>query len=396
VVGAILAAAAAATASTVMSDESIDVRRRKLLCRCDGVQSNTSNAAVQPPVSKLVVLGSGSSTGCPKPLCAILYAHPTTTTGEEDDGSREAEAVTRMKYENLVKCGASAKATVGDPRSNKNYRNNPSFLISLVDPDTNVRQNVIIDVGKTFREGALRWLPTAGIQSIDSIILTHEHMDAAGGLDDVRGFQQYFRSAELGKHYVQVPMPLFLSPWCLKRLQSQFPWLLPPPDATADADSTNAGQTVERHVASFAVTVIESFQPFEALPGFWVTPLPLIHGEDLISFGYAFSINGYNVLYLSDISRMPDDTLAYIQEKLPQPTHLLVLDSLLVEGYNAVHYNLQDAIAMVEVLQPVRTLLVGMNCDAFLPHDEQNAKFRQDYPDKDLQLAYDGLSISLS
>jgi hypothetical protein len=149
-------------------------------------------------------------------------------------------------------------------------------------------------------------------------------------------------------------------------------------------------------VASFAVTVIESFQPFEALPGFWVTPLPLIHGEDLISFGYAFSINGYNVLYLSDISRMPDDTLAYIQEKLPQPTHLLVLDSLLVEGYNAVHYNLQDAIAQVEVLQPVRTLLVGMNCDSFLPHDEQNAKFRQDYPDKDLQLAYDGLSISLS
>ena len=51
-------------------------------------------------------------------------------------------------------------------------------------------KHVIIDTGKTFREGALRWLPRLGISSIDAIVLTHHYMDAAAGIDDVRGFQR--------------------------------------------------------------------------------------------------------------------------------------------------------------------------------------------------------------
>ena len=55
---------------------------------------------------------------------------------------------------------------------------------------TVVRKNVIIDVGKTFREGARRWLLVHGIRSLDAIVLTSQHMDAATGLDDVLGFQR--------------------------------------------------------------------------------------------------------------------------------------------------------------------------------------------------------------
>jgi phosphoribosyl 1,2-cyclic phosphodiesterase len=41
-------------------------------------------------------------------------------------------------------------------------------------------------MGKTFREGVLRHFENYNITSIDSIIITHAHCDAYGGLDDVR------------------------------------------------------------------------------------------------------------------------------------------------------------------------------------------------------------------
>ena len=87
------------------------------------------------------------------------------------------------------KCAVSKLASVGDPKTNKNYRNNPSLLISHRNNDDGMfksnsggnsdlapLRNVIIDVGKTFREGAIRWMPSHGIYNVDAIVLTHEHM----------------------------------------------------------------------------------------------------------------------------------------------------------------------------------------------------------------------------
>ena len=48
-------------------------------------------------------------------------------------------------------------------------------------------------MGKTFRETAIRWILERGIDgSIDAILLTHEHVDAVAGLDDVRGIQKLY------------------------------------------------------------------------------------------------------------------------------------------------------------------------------------------------------------
>lgn len=38
-------------------------------------------------------------------------------------------------------------------------------------------KTVVIDVGKTFTESALRWMPTKGLTAIDAVVLTHEHME---------------------------------------------------------------------------------------------------------------------------------------------------------------------------------------------------------------------------
>ena len=368
--------------------------------------SSASTTNNNNDITKLIFLGTGSSTGCPRPLCPLIFAPPPSPGDDGNQNQQPDEELLKMQGIMAPFCRTSNLAVEGgNPASNKDYRNNPSFLIATKDG------NVIIDVGKTFREGALRWLPKNQIRSIDAIILTHEHMDAAGGLDDVRGFQKYVRTSsnEEGEedrfhvNFTQVPMPLFLSGDCLHKLRDEFPWLLPrekkqeqPPIPT----NTDEKPVVNRHVASFDVTVFDdSFQPIFPLKNgdLRVTPLPVMHGEDLVSFGFAFTVGGgtYNVVYLSDISRMLPETLDFILTKLPQPTHLLVLDALLVDRTNPVHFNLVQAMELVEHIRPEQTYLVGMNCDSFDPHDAMNQRLRNEYQHYNVQLAHDGLVINV-
>ena len=137
---------------------------------------------------------------------------------------------------------------------------------------------------------------------------------------------------------------------------------------------------------------MEHFQPVN-VKGLKVIPLPVMHGEDLVSLGFAFTVGRLNVVYLSDISRMLPETLEYIQQKLP-PTNLLIVDALHPTRTNPVHYNLKEAAALARQINPKQTLLVGTNCDSFPPHEEANEKLRKYY--ENIQLAHNGLVIDAS
>jgi len=205
--------------------------------------SESKNCQCDVPMRpSITFLGSGSSTGCPRPLCSMVFSNKAT----------ESLSLLNLRMKMEKYCSTSKVAAVGYPKMNKNYRNNPSLLISFLPSDSSDPVNVIIDVGKTFRETALCWLPDLGVTSLDAIILTHEHMDAAAGLDDVRGFQQC-RFSPKNQRLESLPIPLFLSDHCYTKLRDQFPWLLPEP---TDECSPTA---VKRHVASFQVS---RFQPF--------------------------------------------------------------------------------------------------------------------------------------
>ncbi len=363
---------------------------------------NNKDIPSSAPGTKLLFLGSGSSTGCPRPICSLAFP-------EDDRYIKDNPKVLQLQKDLADRCKMSKYASMGDPKTNKNYRNNPSLLISHVNNDDDEGnegngelRNVIIDVGKTFREGAIRWMPRHGIFSIDGIVITHEHADAMMGLDDLRGFQQgvYGHS----KNSRSNALPVYISKNCFETIKMAFGYLVPKPKPKLLND--DGTKKVIRHVASLDFRTIEHFQPF-VVAGLKMIPLPVIHGEDFICNGYAFSIKGKskdnkddknknenitNVVYLSDISRMIPETEKYILEELP-PTDILVVDSLLRTGKNAVHFNLEDALALVERLMPKKTYIVGISCDDFPDHDEANRIIAERNPT--VQLAHDGLAIEL-
>jgi len=354
----------------------------------------------------MVFVGSGSSTGCPRPSCALMFGA----------GSRPADYAAKAKDpEELAAmrdaCRVSALATEGDPRYNKNYRGNPSLLISHGNDDgagrtdndepdrrRRERRNVVIDVGKTFTENALRWMPKVGAASIDAVVLTHEHADAIGGLDDLRGFQGVPKPNPKTGFPDADPLPVYSSRRCQDVLRRQFFYLFPNKEHDgAGVTTAEDGTKVRRFVASLDFRVVEYFEPFVAA-GLRMVPLPVMHGEDLVCNGYAFTLDGAvgekktNVVYLSDISRLPAEVEEYIRNELPA-TDVLILDSLSFDKKNATHVNLIEAIGMVKRIRPKRTYLVGMGCDSFLEHDEMNEELKG--LDVDVQLAHDGLLLQV-
>ena len=413
-----LVVAAAVLGNEQSQRESFQIVRPSTKCEASTSQRSRSNSG-----PKLIFLGTGSSSGCPIGVCTLNLAQTVQRFEESSSSPRDAVAFPpSVNKLDTSKCRVSHLAAQGDPKFNKNYRNNPSFLIHHHHPETGTYKNVLIDVGKTFREGAIRWFPEFNIQSLDSIILTHEHMDAAAGLDDVRGFQRYAAvptdtdppaGATVLPPPKRIPVPLHLSRHCHDQLQGQFPFLFPkklgdhhgccddPPAPTVTVAETNVTPSkpiVHRDVAGFLVNIFEAYQPIR-VEGLNVIPLPVWHGDDLISYGFAFSVPTSNprksihVVYLSDISRMVPETMDFILQKLP-PTDILIVDSLLWHRAHPTHFSLEQAVELRDQLKPrIQTYLVGMSCDNYLPHDEMQNYLKATFGD--VTMAHDGLVIPL-
>lgn len=182
-------------------------------------------------------------------------------------------------------------------------------------------------------------------------------------------------------------MKVFMSQPCLDKLSVSFPWLFP----TANPVQDPTKPVVERFVSNLDVNVFGSFESLN-VEGLKVITLPVMHGEDLVSYGFAFTVGKTNIVYLSDISRMLPETLDYIQNELP-PTDILIVDSLHDVGTHPVHFSLEQAIDLMKQIKPKQTFIVGISCDTFPPHDEMNHRLAQQHGKGVLQFAHDGLAI---
>lgn len=121
-------------------------------------------------------LGTGTSTGLPLTPCLTL----TSDYPSSIDPSAVPSSSKRIKgtynpdgpWPRNVKCGSCRSAVDPDvPEGWKNRRGNTSMVVRKKVNDKWF--NVVLDVGKTFRENAARYFPVWGVKTIDAVILTH-------------------------------------------------------------------------------------------------------------------------------------------------------------------------------------------------------------------------------
>ncbi len=204
---------------------------------------------------------------------------------------------------------------------------------------------LLVDTATDFRQQALR----EKIPRVDAVLFTHSHADHIFGLDDLRRY-----------NYTQPdPIPIYSRPDVLADLRKVFYYIFNP---------TQTGGGVPR------IQLVPLSGPIRLGP-FTVEPIPVFHGQ--------LEINAYrfgDLAYVTDVSRIPPAGL----ERLAG-VRTLILDALRYEPH-PTHFNLDQAIAVVELLKPERAYFthIAHNFD----HDVVNAALP-----RHIQLSYDGLRL---
>lgn len=206
----------------------------------------------------------------------------------------------------------------------------------------------VIDCGPDFRQQML----ASQCQKVDAILFTHEHADHTAGLDDIRPF-----------NFKQGPMPVYALQRVIDNLKKRFDYIFETENRYPGAPS----------VQTIAVTANENFM----LGNKTVIPIKVWHG-DLEVLGYRLD----NFAYLTDVKTIPDSEI----EKL-QGLDVLVVNALR-EAPHPTHFNLEEALACIALLQPKK---------AYLTHISHLLGFHEEVQKKlpeNVFLAYDNLSIT--
>ncbi|GMF10123.1 unnamed protein product [Phytophthora lilii] len=273
----------------------------------------------------------------------------------------------------------------------KNRRLNPSLLVRNLKTDS----NVLIDCGKTFREAALRIFPKLGVSSVHSLVLTHDHADALLGMDDLREVQAHVETIDpVTKELYKIPpepMKVHCSESTSGDVVAKFPYLI---DNEAPLPAGETAPKPFRWTAKLQIDVISSWKPFEACCIKFL-PFPVIHGADYISFGFEFGYEvGARFVYISDVSEIPDDTRAFLNDKSKPPIDVLLIDALYLEKYHSTHMNLQKVMEEIATIQPKRTLLTGMSHDFDYPKHSVEVPKMGAEKGLNIEMTYDGLTIA--
>ncbi len=211
--------------------------------------------------------------------------------------------------------------------------------------------NLLIDTPPDLRTQLLR----EEIPLVHSVLYTHEHADHLFGLDDLRLFP--FR---LG-----TPVPLYCEPKVEERIRTSFDY------AFRSEKPTHPGATPQLEFRTI------SSDPFEVL-GVRVTPIPMKHGPRFDVFGFRIG----DFAYCTDTNHIPESSMQRLAG-----VDTFVLGALRTKPH-PTHFNIDEALAVVDRLRPRRTLLTHISHD--LDHDSTCRSLPEG-----IDLAYDGLRIQI-
>ena len=214
---------------------------------------------------------------------------------------------------------------------------------------------LVIDAGPDFRCQMLR----AGVRHIDAILLTHEHKDHTGGLDDVRAFN--FVDYPPTVHRVDI----FAAPATAVVVRKDFDYAFE--------------QNKYRGVPEIALHEIDVRQPFP-VGGASIIPVSGRHSE-------RFAVTGYRIgplAYLTDFKTIDDAEVAKLQG-----VDTLVVNALRFKLHDS-HFNVDEALALIRRVAPREAYLTHMSHEIGL-----HAVTDPTLP-AEVHLAYDNLQIEIN
>ena len=252
---------------------------------------------------KLTFLGTGTSTGVPEVGCTC----PVCTSSDHKDR--------RLRV---------------------------SVLVETADT------RILIDCGPDFREQMLR----VPFEPIDGVLLTHEHYDHTGGIDDLRPFCRFG------------DIDIFADDLTCRHLRERLPYLF--------------REVLYPGVPRLHFSAITPYTPI-TIKKVEVLPLQVMHGA-LPILGYRIGSLGF----VTDMLTAPKETYEALRG----------VDTLVVNGLrpkpHGSHQTLDDAIAFAHAVGARETYLIHMSHDAGL-HEKISAKLPPH-----VYFAYDGLQIEIS
>ncbi|HEY6143517.1 MAG TPA: MBL fold metallo-hydrolase [Flavobacterium sp.] len=207
----------------------------------------------------------------------------------------------------------------------------------------------VIDCGPDFRQQML----ASNCQKIDGILYTHEHADHTAGLDDIRPFN--FRQGEI---------PIYAHQRVIDNLKLRFDYVFKTENKYPGAPSVKTIEVVNN-------------QPF-SIGDKTAIPINVMHGN-LPVFGYRID----DFAYLTDVKTIDESEIAKLKN-----LKVLVVNALREEPH-ATHFNLQEALDFITLIQPEK---------AYLTHISHIMGFHKEVQQKlpkNVYLAYDNLEITL-
>jgi phosphoribosyl 1,2-cyclic phosphate phosphodiesterase len=212
---------------------------------------------------------------------------------------------------------------------------------------TNENTQVVIDAGPDFRQQML----TARVKNLDGLVITHNHKDHTGGIDDVRAFNWIQKK----------PMDIFAEEPVLNTIRNDFSYAF-------EADRYPGVPDINLH-------------PLTTLQPFTINTLELI---PIRAHHHRMPVLGFRA---GDFSYLTDaNTIAPEELNKMRGSRVVIINALRKEKHIS-HFTLQEAVNILKDLSPEQGYITHISHQMGLHHQVQ-----QELPDG-ISLAWDGLEF---
>ncbi len=256
-----------------------------------------------------------------------------------------------MKF-TILGCGSSmgvprSDGSFGkcDPKNKKNYRTRCSALIQTKS------ETILIDTSPDLRQQLIK----NKIKKIDRVLYSHMHADQTHGINDLRVF--YIKNKKT--------IPVFTDRPTKKYLMSTFKYCFV--------------NNSKEYPAILKLNLInKNLKIKDGSNNINVKPVKVKHGKvDSICY-----VIDKKLAYISDVSEIYKKDYKHFKN-----LKYLVLDCLWIR-YHPSHLNLESSLELINKLKPKKAILTNLHC-------ELDYKYLKDILPKNVEPAYDGLTLDL-